>query len=238
MRGALYDRDRNGNTVDVLCHNTLRCMYWGSVSRKMADRFVKDHLLNPAEFWTPFPLPSVAVSDPMFRNAPENNWSGQPEGLTYQRAILALERYGYSRLVTVLSEKLFAAVAENGYRFTQQFDPFTGAPSLVHAVTHQAVSADGSEPVQDAYGPTLLSTLEYIAHRFGIRPCLGNVWFSLGKGERYAYEAQFYGCRYEISSDGEKARIRVNGKDLLTHPCGFRLITGRAGNVLEKTEIE
>ncbi len=237
-RGALYDRDKNGKTVDLLCHNTLRCMYWGSVSQAMADRFVKEHLLNPDEFWTPFPLPSVAVSDPMFRNAPENNWSGQPEGLTYQRAILALERYGYSRLVTALSEKLFAAVADNGYRFTQQFDPFTGAPSLVHAVTHQPVSADGSEPVQDAYGPTLLSTLEYIAHRFGIRPCLGNVWFSLGKGERYAYEAQFYGCRYEISSDGEKARIRVNGKDLLTHPCGFRLITGRAGNVLEKTEIE
>ena len=26
-RGALYDRDRNGKPVDILCHNTLRCMY-------------------------------------------------------------------------------------------------------------------------------------------------------------------------------------------------------------------
>ena len=102
-RGALYDRDRTGKTVDILCHNTLRCMYWGSISRGMAARFVKEHLLNPAEFRTPFPLPSVAVNDPAFRNAPENNWSGQPEGLTYQRAILALERYGYNRLVTGLA---------------------------------------------------------------------------------------------------------------------------------------
>ena len=83
----------------------------------MANRFVKEHLLNPEEFWTPFPLPSVAVNDPAFRNAPENNWSGQPEGLTYQRAILALERYGYDRIVTVLGEKLMDAVYKGGLRF-------------------------------------------------------------------------------------------------------------------------
>ncbi|MBQ4436891.1 MAG: hypothetical protein II879_12480, partial [Clostridia bacterium] len=46
-RGACYDRGRNGKTIDILCHNTLRCMYWGSISRGMADRFVKEHLLNP-----------------------------------------------------------------------------------------------------------------------------------------------------------------------------------------------
>ncbi len=91
-------------TIDILCHNTLRCMYWGSLSPAMAERFVKEHLLNPREFWTPFPLPGVSVSDPAFRNAPENNWSGQPEGLTYQRAILALENYGYHTLVTRLGE--------------------------------------------------------------------------------------------------------------------------------------
>ncbi len=237
QRGALYDRDRNGNTVDVLCHNTLRCMYWGSVSRKMADRFVKDHLLNPAEFWTPFPLPSVAACDPLFRNAPENNWSGQPEGLTYQRAILALERYGCHRLVSELGSKLFTAIEENGYRFTQQFDPFTGKPSLVHAVTHQPVPADGNEPVQDAYGPTLLATLEYIAHRWGIHPHLGNVWFSLGAGEEYTYSAQFYDHRYEICSDGKKAALRVDGNTILTHPCGCRVITDRSGHVLDKADI-
>ncbi|MBQ8136906.1 MAG: hypothetical protein IJ174_05670, partial [Clostridia bacterium] len=89
-RGACYDRDHHGKTIDILCHNTLRCMYWKSISPVMAQRFVQAHLLNPNEFWTPFPLPSVAANDPAFRNAPENNWSGQPEGLTYQRAILAL----------------------------------------------------------------------------------------------------------------------------------------------------
>lgn len=71
----------------ALVHNNLRCMYWGSFSQEMADRFVREHLLNPCGFWTPFPLPSVAADDPLFRNAPENNWSGQSEGLTYQRSL-------------------------------------------------------------------------------------------------------------------------------------------------------
>ena len=236
-RGACFDRDKYGNVINILCHNTLRCMYWGSLSPTMAGRFVKEHLLNPREFWTPFPLPSVAVCDPAFRNAPENNWSGQPEGLTYQRAILALENYGYHSIVTRLGEKLIQAIAENGYRFTQQFDPFTGKPSLVHAVTHQPVTEGSGEPIQDAYGPTLLSALEYIAHRFGIHPHLGQVWFSLGSGEEYVYEAIFYDHRYTIRSNGTQAEIAVDGKTSGIYSCGQRCITDARGNVLNTVRI-
>ena len=236
--GACFDRDKNGFKVDILCHNTLRCMHWGALSPDMAERFVKEHLLNPKEFWTPFPLPSVSVSDPAFRNAPENNWSGQPEGLTYQRAILALENYGYHSIVTKLGEKLIHTIAENGFRFTQQFDPFTGKPSLVHAVTHQPVSEGGGEPIQDAYGPTMLSVLEYIAHHFGIHPHLGKVWFSLGSKEEYTCDAVFYGRRYAIRSDGKRAEIFVDGTALGAFPCGQRIVTDARGNILKTVDIE
>ena len=236
-RGALYDRDKTGKQIDILCHNTLRCMYWGSVSQAMADRFVKEHLLNPAEFWTPFPLPSTAANDPAFRNAPENNWSGQPEGLTYQRAILALERYGYDRMVTALGRKLIDAVYGGGCRFTQQYDPFTARPSLVSAATHQP-AADSGEPVQDAYGPTMLACLEYIAHHYGIRPYLGQVWFSLGSGKPYEYEAVFYDHRYAVRSDGKTAEICVDGRTAGRWDCGRRVIAGATGTVLRTVAIE
>ena len=36
----------------------------------------------------------MAANDPLFRNVTTNNWSGQAEALTYQRAIRALENYG------------------------------------------------------------------------------------------------------------------------------------------------
>ena len=237
-RGALYDRDREGKPIDILCHNTLRCMYWGSVSQRMADRFVKEHLLNPSEFWTPFPLPSVAANDPAFRNAPENNWSGQPEGLTYQRAILALERYGYSRIVTGLGRKLIDAVDRNGCRFTQQYDPFTGKASLVRMADHQPADEDSGEAVQDAYGPTMLACLEYIAHQYGIHPHLGQVWFSLGSGEAYEYEADFYNHHYVIRSDGQTAEIRMDRKMLGSWECGRRIVTDENGLFLWAEPIE
>ena len=237
-RGALFDRDKHGNVIDVLCHNTLRCMYWGSVSPYMADRFVKEHLLNEAEFWTPLPLPSVAANDPAFRNAVENNWSGQCEGLTYQRAILALERYGYEKIVTRLGRKIFQTVIDGGLLFVQQFDPFTGAPSIVDPETKEALPPDTDKEFQDSYGPTLLSVLEYIAHIWGVTMVRGQVWFSLGKGERYTYEQVWGEHAYRIESDGEEARVLVDGVEKHRVRCGVRLITDKEGRLLATREIE
>ena len=267
-RGALFDRDKHGNVIDVLCHNTLRCMYWGSVSKYMADRFVKEHLLNPDEFWTPCPLPSVAVNDPAFRNAVENNWSGQSEGLTYQRAILALERYGYHKLVPVLGRKLFRTLLDGGLLFVQQFDPFTGAPSIVDPETKEPLPPDtdkgevgqrptsgsdclhiaprsprqatglGRAEIQDSYGPTLLSALEYIAHIWGVTMVRGQMWFSLCSGAPYTYEQVWGENTYRIESDGKEASVFVNGEEKHRVKCGVRLVTDKAGRLLYQLEIE
>ena len=237
-RGALFDKDKHGNTIDVLCHNTLRCMYWGSISKYMADRFVQEHLLNSDEFWTPLPLPSVAVNDPAFRNAVENNWSGQCEGLTYQRAILALERYGYEKLVPVLGKKLFQVLLDGGLLFVQQFDPFTGAPSIVDPETKEPLPPDTDKEFQDSYGPTLLSVLEYIAHIWGIAMVRGQIWFSLGSGEKYTYEQGWGEHVYRIESDGQHARAWADGKEVYSGPCGIRLVTSKAGKLLYQLDIE
>ena len=237
-RGACFDKDKHGNVIDVLCHNSLRCMYWGSFSQEMADRFVQEHLLNPDEFWTTMPLPSVAANDSAFRNAPENNWSGQCEGLTYQRAILALERYGYEKLVTVLGRKLMQAVIDGGYVFTQQFDPFTGKPSIVDPETKEPLPPDSDRPYQNAYGPTLLSVLTYIAHIWGVTMVRGEMWFSLGSGAAYEYELGWSEHTYRVESDGRTARVLVDGEEKAVSRCGVRLITDQAGNVLDQVEIE
>jgi hypothetical protein len=214
-------------------------MYWGSFSQLMADRFVREHLLEPAEFWTPMPLPSVAVNDPAFRNAPENNWSGQPEGLTYQRAIRALERYGWEPLVTKLGHRLFKAVIDGGYVFTQQYDPFTGAPSRVSSITKAPMEPGSTDPFQDAYGPTALSVLEYIAHIWGVHMHMGQIWFSLGTTEHpYTYE-QGWGChRYRIESDGKTAVALMDGREIFRAECGKRVIVDQAGSILAEREIE
>jgi len=237
-RGALYDRDKNGRTVDVLCHNTLRCMYWGSISPDMAERFVREHLLNPSEFWTPMPLPSVAANDPAFRNAPENNWSGQCEGLTFQRAMHALERYGYEKLVTRLGRRFLRAIAEADCAFTQQFDPFTGAPSRVGLVSHAPVPPGSDEPFQDGYGPSLLSALGFIERLWGIGLRGGEVRFSLCGGLPCACEVHWNGHDYRLESDGAKAVAVADGREVYSGACGVRVVADETGALRRIVPIE
>lgn len=219
-KSACFDLYPGGRKQTVLTHNNLRCMYWESFTGEMAEAFVQKHLLNPDEFWTPLPLPSVAVNDPLFRNVPENNWSGQCEGLTYQRALFALENYGMEKYLPLLAEKLFSAVENNGYAFTQQYDPFTGEASL--------------KETQAAYGPTILSVLGYLTHLYGIFPHKGMLRFSAMGGLDYTFTYRLNGQLYQIDSDGKHAVFTVAGKRLPPLPCGFSYAMDPEGNIVSQ----
>lgn len=238
-RGACFDKDKHGNEMPVLLHNNLRCMYWGSFSQEMADRFVKEHLLNKEEFWTFCPLPSVAVNDPLFRNAPENNWSGQSEGLTFQRAIMALNNYGYEKLVTKLGRKLMKIIIRGGYVFTQQFDPFTGEPSKVGMMSHQVLKEGDTEAFQDGYGPTILAVLGYYAHMWGATQHMGQWWFSMASAKKsYCYTQHWDGKEYTVESNGKMAKAFMDGKLVYQGKCGVRVICDALGNVVKTVKIE
>jgi len=214
-RGACFDRDRYGKRMDTLLHNNLRCMYWGSFSQDMADRFVREHLLNPGEFWTPFPLPSVAVSDPLYFGDSDNNWSGQPQGLTWQRAIRALENYGYQPLVTKLGFKLFQALQDDCI-FPQQFDPWTG-------------KRQGNV---DGYGPVMLAVLEYVSRMYGVHMEGETLWWSAVGGTQSEYTQQWGGNIYTMQCDGERAQARINGKSVWSGGVGRRVITDLRGEII------
>ena len=214
-------------------------MYWGSFTQEMANRFVNEHLTNPEEFMTRLPLPSVSVSDPMFRNAPENNWSGQCEGLTFQRALPALERYGYEKLAVRIGRIFLDTVIRGGYLFTQQYDPFTGEPSRVGMISHAPLTENSGEPCQDGYGPTTLAVLEYIAALWGIDMWMGEIRFSLCRADApYRYEMIWGRHDYEIISDGKRATIRINGEIRYEFPCGIRVITDPDGRLLRTRALE
>ena len=219
-RGACYDRDQMGRRMDTLVHNNLRCMYWGSFYQDMARRFVSDHLLNPDEFWTPMPLLSVAANDPLFANVPTNDWSGQPQGLTYQRAIRALENYGYQKLIAVLAHKLFQGVGEDCI-FTQQFDPFTGKRSGDH----------------DGYGPTMLSVLEYISRLYGVHLNGEEIWWGIAGGRDCIYSQVWGDKAYTLQCNGRSATALINGKHAFTSESGFRVVTDYNGNILRTITI-
>lgn len=219
-RGACLDRDKNHKVMDIMIHNSLRAMYWNSLTPDMAKRFVEEHLLNPEEFWTPMPLPSVAVNDPMFRNVTTNNWSGQAEALTYQRAIRALENYGYDYLIPQLGRKLFEAIGKDCI-FVQQYDPFTMKPSYV--------SLEGE---QDAYGPAMLSVMEYAARMYGVHIEREHLYWGTVGGAECTYCQEWNGHKFFIQNSGKGAIAFLDGKKIFEMEAGMKVVTDLKGEIV------
>jgi hypothetical protein len=210
--------------LPALIHNNLRCLYFGSFDQQMADDFVKHHLMNKKEFWTPMPLPSIAANDALFRNIAGNNWSGQPQGLTYQRAIGALENYGHFAELTLVGKKLLESTKAS-LRFTQQFDPFTGKPNN---------SSDG-------YGPTMLSVLEYISRLHGVHFSRDKIFWSAvsaNRADSAVYEQQIGDAQFRLQSGAGKMTGFINGKEVFTGSIGVRVVTDTKGKLLEVIGID
>ena len=224
--GACLDRDKRHAWLPTLTHNSLRAMYWGSLTKAQADRFVREHLLNPKEFWTRMPLPSVAVNDPLFRNVTTNDWSGQPQALTYQRAIRALENYGYDWLIPVLGRRLCEAIGE-ACVFVQQYDPFTGCPSKISLADEQ-----------DGYGPAMLSVMEYLARCHGVHIEGEEVFWGAYGGAPCTYCQEWGEYEYSLECDGKHAVLSVNGRIVLEADAGYRYVTDLEGALLRKHPLK
>jgi hypothetical protein len=219
-KGAFFDRNNKHQQMNTLIHNNLRMMYWKSMFPEDAKRFVSEHLLNEKEFWTRMPLPSVSVSDPLYRNDEINNWSGQAQALTYQRAITALENYGYYDLIPKLGRKLFDAIGEDCI-FVQQYDPFTMKPSL-----------EGVSGNQDAYGPAILAVLEYISRMYGVVALRDRlIWSSVKESTGY-YEQHLNGHVYKLEHVKEKAYAFIDERQIGCFDRGVRLETDFEGKEL------
>jgi hypothetical protein len=221
-RGACFERDRNNKVMPTLVHNNLRGMYYGVFTREMAGRFVREHLFNPEEFFTPMPIPSIAIHDPVFRNNPGNDWNGQSEGLTWQRAIRALENYGFYKEIGVLGEKLIQTLGTGGEgkwgKFPQQFDPFTGAFSGLNE--------------KGDYGPTALSALEYMSRLYGIHVQFDEIYwgcFSRGNHET-VYTQEWEDDVYRLETKNGVSSGYINGRLIFTVNAGVRIVTDWEGS--------
>lgn len=219
-KASCFDRDGNNEFMDVLYHNNIRAMYHGAFTNDMAHSFVKRHLLNPNEFWTPMPLPSIAANDPLYVSDKFNNWSGQPQGLTYQRAIRALENYGFYDIVTKLGKKFTSALLKSekdgDFSFTQQYDTLEEIPAAY-------------APVND-YGPAIIAFLSYNARMYGITVIRDRiVWGALG-GIETCFTHNWQGREYRIECDGKNAKATIDGREVFTAASGTRVETDIYGS--------
>lgn len=99
---------------------------WAGVATRDQAAAVRSRLLDPAEFGTRMPLPSVAKSSPYF--SPTEYWRGLVWLDQAYFAINGLERYGYSADARAIADRLRgnAAGLLGTAPIRENYDPLTG----------------------------------------------------------------------------------------------------------------
>ncbi len=124
---CFYDVDCEGKFVRVRGDVLTRVFSEHVVDQAMFDRIYERHIKNPDAFWTPYPLPSIAASDPLFvKTLPRNSWGGASQALTALRAPRWLEHYGKTDDLRHLMTQWVEALTRCDH-FMQQMNPWTGA---------------------------------------------------------------------------------------------------------------
>lgn len=215
---ACYDRDYRGSLMSSLTIDNLYMMYCGAFDRDVSNAFVRNHLMNPNEFFTPFPLPTYPVTAPEFSNDPHHRFGGQSMGVTHRRAVRALEKYGYFREFTHIAKRFLSSVS-NSLAFTEQYDPFTGEPS------RKNICAD--------YAPTASAVLEIIARFYGVSIVFDEIhWGALGlEGDSTSeYNFKWGGDMYTLAAEKDTSMGLINGSPIFTITNGARVITDWFGD--------
>jgi hypothetical protein len=220
---ACYDRDRTGHWVNVLVgSNFWGGMYFGMFTQQMADEFVRYHLLNPDDFWTPFGLSNYSISEPTYQKFQSTNACC---GLGQQRAIRALENYGHYAEVSLIGERLIKVLARNGGTFDWGVGVIDGKP------TTSCPSGN--------YGPLILAALEYTTHLHGIHIDEDRVWWTglRSGGHDFTYTQRWNDKTYQLTSKNGQLSGSLNGRELFTCTAGVRVVTDADGKVLEMVGI-
>jgi len=106
--GIYYDRTPGGDFVRIKTCASFVPLFAGLASDEQARRLV-EHLADPAQFWSAFPVPSVALDEPTFC---DDMWRG-PTWLNYDFLIIqGLRRYGYGDLADELRERCLDQVTQ------------------------------------------------------------------------------------------------------------------------------
>ncbi|HKR27919.1 MAG TPA: hypothetical protein VJS11_10700, partial [Acidobacteriaceae bacterium] len=92
---AFYDLDANNHFVKVRSAALLRVLGEHVPDAALFETVWQRQVHNEKSFWPAYPLPSVAVDDPVFvRPIPRNSWGGASQALTALRAPRWMEHYG------------------------------------------------------------------------------------------------------------------------------------------------
>jgi len=112
--GFYYDRsEKTGKLNKVKSVAGFIPLWVGAAPADRAERLVKEHLLNPNEFWTNYPVATWSKSEPDYhqeKHGNESTWMGSTWIPTNYMVFRGLLRYGYTDVARELADKTFELV--------------------------------------------------------------------------------------------------------------------------------
>ena len=111
-------------------------MYAQIAPKKYADRMVKEHLLNPEEFWSDYGLRTMAKNEPAYNTiemSNPSNWQGPIWIVSTYIIFKGLLNYGYVEEAKKVSENLLGTlckdIRKNG-ALHEYYNPETGDSNI------------------------------------------------------------------------------------------------------------
>lgn len=124
--GFFYDLlEEDHSFIRVKTPAAFLTMFAGIATEEQAEELV-GHILNPREFWTTFPIPSVAADEPTYD--PAGYWRGRSWINMVWFTYHGLRRYGYHREASMLAEKTIRAMTTWGVTCNENYNSTTAEP--------------------------------------------------------------------------------------------------------------
>ncbi len=117
--GIYEDRHWNGEFTHRIAPTSFYPLLAGIATPAQAGRMVKEHLLNPKEFWGKYVIPTIARDDPAFPD--QFYWRGSIWGPTNYLVYEGLKRYKFDTTAFAVAQKSYDLFMDD-WRTNQQDD--------------------------------------------------------------------------------------------------------------------
>ncbi|MFO7744309.1 MAG: trehalase family glycosidase [Psychroflexus sp.] len=128
--GFYYDRNEETGEMSTVKSISGFAPLWSKVaSKEQASILVKEHLTNPKEFWTNYPVPTYAIDEDDYyqgSKSGECNWRGSSWVPTNHMMVHGLKSYSYDSLANVIAYKTFDMVLNKNETTREFFNAETG----------------------------------------------------------------------------------------------------------------
>jgi putative isomerase len=161
--GTYWNIDaRSGNFVKLKTWTNFMPLWAKLASFSQAQRMIREHLLNPAEFWSPNGVRSLSKSESLYASK-SGYWRGPVWVISNYLMMHGLLNYGYmapSLELAKETEKLLIRDFKNSGGMNENYNPETGSPTASgHFVSWNLLAEHMKEEALSGKDPTAIPVL-------------------------------------------------------------------------------